>query len=487
MTGAPNGAADRPGMIDWAVAGTLLAALQDRPGPLEPLLAEVVRTAPPFRNTDYPLSPLPLVARHRTVTAAVPAVERYVALLGRITTLYRETPALRRWYDLGPAAEALIDADRPAPDEVTVCRLDGYLEQGTERLRLLENNADAPAGTLFSARINRLVGAVLDRAGATAPVAGAYTLSSERALLDVLVDALRRRGLDTGAPRVAVLQPTGRSNLESVEMVAAFRRCGIAAVLVDPRELRQVGATVWFGPHPVDVCWNKVNTVAWRTLVESDAELVGRWTRALATADFVHVNPFGARYVAESKFTLALPWDARFADLFTAAERALVADLLPWARRLEPEATAPDGVTPLDVDLVEHPDRYVLKEPYDIRGDGVTVGRATGRTAWRKAVDRAAAHRLVAQRYVAPTAYPVLRPDGEPPVVTMPVSFDSFVLGGRVHGFGSKASLNPRLNVFQGGQKLAVHVTGHAAGDGPARDRRTTAAVVPDGVASLPE
>ncbi|BCL17530.1 hypothetical protein [Micromonospora sagamiensis] len=487
MTGAGDGTADRPGMIDWPAAGTLLAALQDRPGPLRPLLDEVVGAAPPFRNTDYPLSPLPLVVRQRTVTATVPAVERYVALLGRITTLYREVPALRRWYALGPAAEALIDADRQAPDEVTVCRLDGYLEQGTERLRLLENNADAPAGTLFSARINRLVSTVLDRAGAAATVDGTYTLSSEHALLDVLVDALRRRGLDTGAPRVAVLQPAGRSNLESVEMVAAFRRCGVAAVLADPRELRQAGRVVWFGPHPVDVCWNKVNTVAWRTLVEADADLVGRWTRALATADFVHVNPFGARYVAESKFTLALPWDLRFADLFTAAERALVAELLPWARRLGPGATAPDGVTPLDADLVEHPNRYVLKEPYDIRGDGVTVGRATGRTAWREAVDRAMVHGLVAQRYVAPTGYPVLRPDREPPVVTMPVSFDSFVLGGRVHGFGSKASLNPRLNVFQGGQKLAVHVTDRATGAGPAKDRRAPATAAPDGVASFRE
>jgi hypothetical protein len=47
-----------------------------------------------------------------------------------------------------------------------------------------------------------------------------------------------------------------------------------------------------------------------------------------------------------------------------------------------------------------------------------------------------------------------------PPVVAMPVSFDTFVMNGRVCGFGAKGSLNARLNVFQGGQKLAVHVCG---------------------------
>lgn len=486
MTGPHGVDADHQGMIDWATAATLLSALQNRGEPLRPVLDEVVRAAAPFRNTDYPLSPLPLVVRHAAVATTVPVVERYVALLGRIVTLYRRTPRLRRWYALGPAAESLIDADPPAPDEVTVCRLDGYLEQGTERLRLLENNADAPAGTLFSARINRLVGALLDQAGTPFGVDPTYTLSSERIMLDLLVGALRRRGLDAGDPRVAVLQPTGRANLESVEMVAAFRRAGVTAVLADPRDLRQVGSTVWFGPDRVDVCWNKVNTVAWRGLVESDADLVGRWARALATGDFVHVNPFGARYVAESKFTLALPWDPSFADLFTADERALVTDLLPWARRLGPDVTASDGETPLLADLLEHPDQYVLKEPYDIRGDGVTVGRAAGRAAWRQAVDRAMAQGLVAQRYVAPTGYPVLRPDQRPPVVTMPVSFDSFVLGGRVYGFGSKASLNPRLNVFQGGQKLAVHVADRAPAPGRALARTVGGTDAPNGGGGYP-
>ena len=42
----------------------------------------------------------------------------------------------------------------------------------------------------------------------------------------------------------------------------------------------------------------------------------------------------------------------------------------------------------------------------------------------------------------------------------MPVTFDTYVMRGRVLGFGSKAGLNPRLNVFQGGQKLAGRVIG---------------------------
>ena len=37
-------------------------------------------------------------------------------------------------------------------------------------------------------------------------------------------------------------------------------------------------------------------------------------------------------------------------------------------------------------------------------------------------------------------------------------SLDSFVFGGRLCGLGSKAGLGHKVNLFQGGRKLAVRV-----------------------------
>ena len=445
-------------MIDWLTAARCLAVLQESPARAEGALTETLSSAPCFQNTAFPLSPLPLYVRHSEAAAAVSDLEAYVTLLGRIVGLYREHAEIRRWYNLGSAAEALIEADTRLGGAVAVCRLDGYLEQGTERLVLLENNADAPAGTLFSARINSIVRNVIDRAGMESPESSPLTFNSEMVLLDTLVDLLSRAGLPAGDPRVAILQFNGAANRESQEMVALLRAAGMFAAVADPRELQLKDGRAWLGGDQVDVCWNKVNTVGWRSAVESDPDLVARWTAALRDAAFVHVNPFGARYVAESKFTLALPRQPAFADLFSPQEHELLDRLLPWARRLSADAVAADGRSSLLEEVTERPGDYVIKEPYDIRGDGVTIGRAVGRHAWEAAVARALASELVIQRYVAPATYPVFRAGGNPPVIAMPVSFDTFVMDGRVRGFGSKASLNARLNVFQGGQKLAVHV-----------------------------
>jgi hypothetical protein len=422
----------------------------------------VLAGAPCFQNRDFPLSPLPVLVRGEAAEELRPLLERYGDLLGHVVRLYREHPEVRAWFGLPPAAERLIAADPGPGDAPWVCRLDGYLEQGSERLVLLENNADAPAGTLFTARVNDTV-----RQVAQEVIPGADTARSpltyggpDRFLTGLLAAASaaasRIPGKAGDPHRVAILQPEGAASPESAEMAAEFRERGLDAFLADPRHLRVAGGQARFGSRTADLCWNKVNTVAWNAMA-ADPEIVRAWEHALRETPMVHVNPFGSRYVAENKLSLAFVQQPRFASLFDEEQRTLAARLLPWTRRTAPGATAPDGHTPLEEHLLEEQTGYVLKEPYDIRGDGVTIGGDVPRGVWRAAVGRAFAEGHIAQRRIVPLRYPVLTA-GSDRVEMMAISLDAYLLGGRLAGFGSKASHHAKVNVFQGGRKLAVHV-----------------------------
>lgn len=450
-------------LIDWPRAMECTQWAISQPQACAAAVAESVRRTGCFRNRDFPLSPVPLLVQHAAVAQLVPALERYAQLLGKVVALYRDEPELRRWYGLGTGAERLVAADTRLGDVPWVCRLDGYVEPVTERLWILENNADAPAGTLFTQRINDVVALALADSGAPTWDLSPLTYLGDRFLRTLLTAAA---AAGAAAPEsVAILQPTGRANRESEEMVTEFRAAGLDAYLADPRELAVRDGRAWFGSRPADLCWNKVNTVGWQAMPTS-GDFVSVWERALRDTALVHVNPFGARYVAENKLTLAVFAEPRFAELFTEAERALAATLLPWSRKITSGATAEAGTTPLTTDLLERPTEYVLKAPYDIRGDGVTIGYDVTQLQWRSAVATAVARGHVAQRRVAPARYPVVNA-GSTQVDMMPVSFDTFLLGGRVAGFGSKASHHAKLNIFQGGRKLAVHVPAQARSDCP--------------------
>jgi hypothetical protein len=449
-------------MISWDAALAVAGALRSRGRATSEAVENLTKTAPVFQNKEFPLSPLPLLIGEPAAAVLAEDAQAYVRLLNKIVRLYFDEEQIRAWFNLGDAAQALILADRALGGEVAVCRLDGYLQQRTERHFLLENNADAPAGSMFSARINRLVSDLLATLGIDSPELSPLTYSGDDTLLGVIGECAQRIG--AGRPEhIAILQFAGKATRESEEMAKAFSRDGTDAFIADPRELTISGGRAYFGNRPADACWNKINTAGWRGIMEADGELITSWCRALATTGLVSVNPFGSRYIAESKLSLALPREPRFTDLFTDDERELAGRMLPWGRLVTKDAFAADETSSLYDDLVENPGKYVLKQPYDIRGDGVTIGRSASRSGWDDALATAVDEGHLAQAYIAPASY-LTYEAATGAIVPMAVSLDTYVLNGKAAGFGAKASLNSRVNVFQGGQKIAVHVV-KAAGD----------------------
>ena len=475
QAGATGPAAERrvpvTSTIDWPRALSTAQNLVADPDTTDSCVRAALAQAPVFQNRDFDFSPMPVLIRAAAAEELRPALAAYVELLGEVVRHYREQPEVRAWFGLPDAADRLIAADHGPGDAPWVCRLDGYLEQNGERLVLLENNADAPAGTLFTARVNETVRAVthaLARDGARGrspdpdPRLSDLTYLGGSRFLDALLagakaTAERFPGKVARPRTLVILQLAGAVNRESAQTAEEFTALGLDTFIADPRDLRVVGERARFGDREADLCWNKVNTVAWGALTH-DEEFVRVWESALRDTPLVHLNPFGARYVAESKLSLAFVQEPRFADLFTEWQRALAASLLPWTRRVTRDAACHDGSGCLVEDLRERQGSYVLKEPYDIRGDGVTIGDAVPRSTWLAAVERAVEHGHVAQRRVKPLQYPVVAADGSG-LSPMSISLDAYVFGGEVAGFGSKASHHAKVNVFQGGRKLAVHVT----------------------------
>jgi hypothetical protein len=263
----------------------------------------------------------------------------------------------------------------------------------------------------------------------------------------------------------AILQIRDRGNRESDEVAALLRAAGHSCAVVDPRELELSDAGLYVRGVRLDVVWNKINTGAWIELLAAAPELVGRMVRTCGHPLAPRlVNSFGARYVAEAKTSLALLHASAHAARFTAAEHELITRLVPWTIRLDRDAEAEfDGrMWPIAELVAARQPELVLKQRYDIRGEGVVIGRSVPSTGWREAVDACWDTGAVVQRYVCPKRYPV-RLLGSTEVAELNVSLDSFVFDGALVGLGAKASAQDKVNVFQGGSKLAVVVDGGAS------------------------
>jgi hypothetical protein len=448
-------------MIDWGRAGALLASIHLRSEDVAAAVTRLGGESPRFQNKDYPLSPFPLVVASSRLEAHRRTTERYMSLLERVLDLYNSSPDVRSYFGLSEDEESLVRADPSLTPSIRISRLDGYIDQRNGSVRFLENNTDCPAGILFTERLNLLVDRIIKL---VVPEAGSKLVEMPLDQTDCarqeLLAAYRQQGGEKESPVIAILQIRGRSNVESVEMAEEFSARGTPTFVADPREFTVTANGVQVEGRHTDIVWNKVNTVYWNQLVVESPSLLKRWSEAIASRRVCHLNPFSARYVTESKCCAAFLQEAEFAHHFDESEQEFLRQVLPWSRKVAAgKIVEYGGDNPEIVELLlSRQADFVIKEPYDIRGDGVTIGRGVSRNYWVEKVEHAAREGYTAQEFIVGQTYPVLVGISEMEVTPMTASLDSFMFGGRLRGLGSKAGLGYKVNVFQGGRKLAVRV-----------------------------
>jgi hypothetical protein len=228
---------------------------------------------------------------------------------------------------------------------------------------------------------------------------------------------------------VAIFRKPGGNVLELTRMVGLLGETGWPAFITDP------AARDW--RYEVGAGYLKYGVQA----VLAD---IGRWGPFLdriAEGKLAIANPLPGRWIGDNKLCLAAMSDPRFGQLFGADERAAIARLIPYSRKVG------DGVEPAD--LAREPARWVVKGPYDTRGNSVYIGSEHDRGAWELIVRRAAGEGWLAQEMLRPAVR-----EWQGRQVHQDLSV--VLLNGRWAGYTSRLSANLRLNVAQGGDRQLV-------------------------------
>ena len=187
----------------------------------------------------------------------------------------------------------------------------------------------------------------------------------------------------TGRPRIAIVDWAEVKTRPDQEILReAFAVRGFACVIADPREMDVAGGRLHAAGAPVDLVYRRA---VLSELVEHESEVrafLGAYRHRLCP----FVNSLRCR-LSEDKAFFAILTDEAFAHLLSEDERALVAAVLPWTRRVAERHTRKDG---REIDLVpfvvENRERLVLKPTHDYGGRSVFLGSETAPDAWEAAV-----------------------------------------------------------------------------------------------------
>jgi hypothetical protein len=411
-----------------------------------------------FEGRPYPVSLRPLAITAQQAGEFAEIGERFVKLLDTAAALYRDEPAARDLFPAYRRVERYATA-LPKLNPITrICRFDGLIAPDGS-YRILETNTDCPggviqnglAGQVWSQIANPLTdGLALDVH--TQP----FVKNPDCFLIELLAAHQERTG--RRAERASIVNFRGQFTNEIDWMLEGLNRLGVEATLVDAASLRRK-ANALFDPagRSVELAYNKLDL---RDIIDEPA--VAEYLEATAAGEVTFLNPLICQWALADKAVLALLQDERFADCFTASDRALIKAHVPWTRFIRAGRTS--GPDDRSVDLLpyvaENRETLVLKPSNATRGEGVLVGPETPPQQWLEQLARAANETpYVVQEYIRAPSISAPHPvDGA--VRPMWVGLDIYVYGGRFAGFQARASLDAVMNVGKRGILLPVAVAG---------------------------
>lgn len=378
-------------------------------------------------TVPYPMLPSLVqldVRAERNLAWAVPRVHR---ALRKIVSAHRYDSALRAFLGVPAALLPWVD-DAPEHDyRIDFCRFD--FVGGDSEPKIVEFNANCPGGTIFTSAYGRLwrvlpaVATLLADWGV-----GRAELDDRHWFPRFLLNTVGQRDPETAGP-VAIFRKPGGNVLELDKMVTLFGELGWRAVITDPTAVR------WRDESRIGYLKYSVQAVL--------ADIAG-WAVFLdrvADGKLRLVNPLPGRWIGDNKLCLAVMSDPRFARLFDQEELAAIEKLIPYSRRVG------DGVDPGELERTR--EQWVLKGPYDTRGNSVYVGAEQTVQTWRKLIAQGAKENWLAQAIVEPG---IRMWDGEKLYQDLSI----VLLGGRFAGYTSRLSRNFRVNVAQGGGRQVV-------------------------------
>lgn len=383
-------------------------------------------------------------------------LETLLAAFWRLNTALLDDSALRKQLHLEDYENELIEFDNPIVPPWTSSRLDTFFLPDKGILKVVEYNAETPAGIGYG----DVLCDVFDELEPMKRFRERYEASHVRSLgtlTNALIDGYRKWGGKEAKPQIGILDWREVPTLNEHEISREyFARQGYPSKLADPRNVDYRDGKLYIGDFRIDLIYKRVLYSELVKVMGIDNPIF----RAMRDGNVYITNSISAKMLAK-KASLAMLSDEHNAHLFAPDQLKAINDFIPWTRYVEERKTQYNGE---EVDLIEfiskHKDRFTLKPNDEYGGSGVVLGWQASEDGWASTLKNALVQPYVVQERVELTQFDFpMWLNGEIDISTRFVDADPYIFGGtNVDGVLTRLSPQALLNVTAGGGSVVPSV-----------------------------
>lgn len=346
----------------------------------------------------------------------------------------------------------LVLVDPGFSNYAATTRLDAFV-RGDE-IRFVEYNAENPSSLTDQAALNQ----ILFEVPAMQTFAERYRLrqfNSADALLKSLLETYREWG-GKDVPNIAIVDWIDLPTASEFELLRNhFIGNGAPTIICSPDDLEYEDGKLSRGEFRIDLVYKRVIIHEYLARYDGTHPLA----RAYINGDVCMVNPFRCKML-HKKACFELLTDEANQNWFTAEEREVIHDCVPWTRRVAERKTVFCGES---IDLIayirRHRSRFILKPNDDYGGHGLFLGHQSTQSEWDDGIATALIADYIVQEIIElqTEEFPIF---GEESWSLQPMFVDvnPFVFRGSVDGAMVRLSDSPIVNVTSGGGETGFFV-----------------------------
>ena len=307
----------------------------------------------------------------------VRTVAETIAALGeRVVTQSLADPKLLAQSALSPEEERLARINPGYSTSSTSSRLDAFLLP--DSLQFAEYNAESPAGAGYAETLAEVF--------RTLPITERFSHQYSvrrypliQLLLDALLESYREWGGRAKPPVIAIVDWREVPTWTEFEILQKrFLKEGVPTVLSDPRDLKFENGKLIAQGQRVDLLYRRVliNDIIARP--KECAEMM----KAYESGAVCMANALTCK-IPHKKVFFAVLTDEQNSNLFSAGEKEMIRNHIPWTRLLADSKTSRDGETFGLLEYVRRRrDDFVLKPNDEYGGTGVHLGWEKTESEW---------------------------------------------------------------------------------------------------------
>ena len=378
-----------------------------------------------------------------------------IARLGeRVAALALGDKALLAQFHLRPEEERLVRLPAGRGPASTASRVDAFLLP--DSLKFTEYNGESPAGSGYTETLAEIFrGMPVMKAFAKSFEVHSYPLSAR--LLDALIGTYRDWGGTSSRPQMLITDWKEVPTWSEFEILQErFAKLRVPVVLADPRQLDWDGKKLTAKGKKIDLVYRRVliNDIVARPK-ECEALLKAYEAQAVCVA-----NNFRCK-IPHVKAFFAVLTEEKNAKLFSAEEREVIRQHVPWTRVVEDVKT---DYHEKPIALLEHirknQGELVMKPSDEYGGAGVTLGWETDAKKWEEVIEAALPGRgqgcWIVQEKISMRRgeFPYIGANNKVEFKDMLVDFAPYLFRGKLAGFLTRLSASSLANVTSGGGQI---------------------------------